>query len=356
MKTLRHRMTTLESDASILIVLMGSLGDVARGLCLGTAIKRALPVSRLTWLVEPKCREVVEIHPDIDRVIVFDRPKGLPALVKLYRRLMGENFDVTLDLQRHFKSGLFSFLSGAGRRIGFHPRDAKELNWIFNNEYIPYYGNELPKWQHYLKFLLPLGVAVPEVPDFGLSAARLASHMPRLIAGIDRPFVVVVMGSAWESKDWVYEGYLQLIKDVLASGKHQVLLVGEKSQRKTSDRLCAEFDGLVPVNLVGETSIRELVAVIAAAVAAVGPDSGPGHLAAAVCTPYVALFGPTSARRTAPCGNEHLVVEAGVACSPCYKRVCPEIDRECMRRIRSETVRKKLSEAVMGEGEVGFFG
>jgi len=101
--------------------------------------------------------------------------------------------------------------------------------------------------------------------------------------------------------------------------------------------------------------MMELVAVVRVANAAVGPDSGPGHLAAAVGTPYVSLFGPTSARRTAPYGNEHLVVEAGAACSPCYKRVCPKSERTCMQRIGADTVKKKLSEAILGRGELGFF-
>ncbi len=169
------------------------------------------------------------------------------------------------------------------------------------------------------------------------------------------PFVVVVMGSTWQSKNWLYEGYLTLITDLVTSGKIQVVLVGEESQRTKSTRLCEQLHGRRPINLVGETSMMELVAVIRVANAAVGPDSGPGHLAAAVGTPYVSLFGPTSARRTAPYGNEHLVVEAGTACSPCYKRVCPESERTCMQRIGADTVKKRLSEAILGRGEQGFF-
>jgi len=346
---------TADSASSILIILMGSLGDVARGLCLVSGIKAGLPFSRVTWLVEPKCRDLVEIHPGIDRVIVFDRPRGISALPGLYKHLARERFDIVLDLQRHFKSGLFSLFSGAGRRIGFHPRDSKECNRIFNNEYIPYYGEELPKWQHYLTFLNQLGIAVPDVPDFGLSEIDLTPDLPAAVARLTGPFVVVVMGSAWKSKDWVHEGYLGLIRQILASGKMQAVMVGESSQTTTSKRLCEQCTGSLPVNLVGKTSIRELLAVIQAAAAAVGPDSGPGHLAAAVGTPYVALFGPTSARRTAPCGNEHLVVDAGLGCSPCYKRICPGFGTECMRAIQVETVKENLSEAILGDGKRGFF-
>ena len=345
-----------DSACSILIILMGSLGDVARGLCLGTAIKRALPMSRLTWLVEPKCRELVEIHPSIDEVIVFDRPKGLPALITLYKALRRKQFDVTLDLQRHLKSGVFSFLSGARRRIGFHPRDAKELNWIFNSQHISYCGEAMPKWRHYLRFLGPLGIAVPKIPDFGFSETHLMDGLPKKVADLPGPFAVLVMGSAWESKNWIEEGYSQLIRDILTSGKMQVVMVGDKSQGRISDRLYRQFRHPYLVDYVGKTSLRELLGILQAAAVAVGPDSGPGHLAAALGTPYVALFGPTSARRTAPCGNEHLVIQVGVPCAPCYKRQCPEVRRECMRRIRPDRVRERLSEAVLGMGKRDFFG
>ncbi len=143
---------TLPSGPSILIILMGSLGDVARGLCLVSHIKNNLQGSKVTWLVEPKCAGLVSLHPQIDKTIVFNRPRNILGVWGLYKALSREHFDVTLDLQRHFKSGFFSLLSGSNRRIGFNRLNSKEFNWIFNNEHIPYTSDELPKLHHYLKF------------------------------------------------------------------------------------------------------------------------------------------------------------------------------------------------------------
>ena len=103
--------------------------------------------------------------------------------------------------------------------------------------------------------------------------------------------------------------------------------------------------------MVGKTSLLELVAVLKAATVGVGPDSGPGHLAAAGGTPYVSLFGPTAPARTAPYGSEHLVVQSGVSCAPCYKKRCPGLGRLCMRLISVEAVHKKLSEALAMHSE-----
>jgi len=123
----------LSSTPSILIILMGSLGDVARGLCLVSHIKNHLPESRITWLVEPMSAELVGLHPLIEKIIIFNRPKIILGVWSVYKALSQEYFDITLDLQRHLKSGFFSFLSKAKRRIGFNRYNAKELNWIFNN-------------------------------------------------------------------------------------------------------------------------------------------------------------------------------------------------------------------------------
>jgi len=341
---------TPPSDSSILIILMGSLGDVARGLCLISHIKKNLPESRITWLVEPKWVELVKLHPRIDKVLVFNRPKGALAVWDLYKVLGQEHFDIALDLQRHFKSGFLSWLSGAKRRVGFNRRNAKEVNWLFNNERIEYFSDELPKLRHYLKFTEYLGLPVPNSLDFGLASLDLRRNAPNIISGVKGPIIAVVIGSSWESKDWFFEGYYGLLKDLLYSEKMQVVLLGDGSQVTSALQLVKKLRDPGLINLVGKTSLLELAAVLKSVTVAVGPDSGPSHVATAVGTPYVSLFGPTSPRRTAPHGSENLVVQASVDCAPCYKKQCPGLDRICMRKISVEKVKEKLSEALEMRG------
>ena len=341
----------LPASPSILIILMGSIGDVARGLCLVSHIKNNLPESRVTWLVEPMCSEVVRLHPRIDKMIVFNRPRNVLGIRDLYKDLSRGHFDITLDLQRHLKSGFFSFLSGAKRRIAFNRRNSGEFNWIFNNEHIPYASDELdlPKLHHYLKFTEYLGLPEPTSLDFGFSYFDEKFNLPDIVAKISKPFIAVVMGSSWESKNWFFEGYYRLVKYLLFSMKWPIVLLGDGSQVSPAIKLCQKVDSHGLINLVGKTSILELVAVLKAAVAGVGPDSGPGHLAAAVGTPYVSLFGPTPPTRQAPYKCEHLVVQSSISCVACYKKKCPDLDRQCMRLISIEDVMEKLSLAL---GEV----
>ncbi len=349
MKTMPNHRIKIPAP-SILIILMGSLGDVARGLSLIAPIKANLPQSRITWLVEPNCKELVDLHPQIDHIIMFNRAWSIRSVWDLCRRLRAVHFDISLDLQRHLKSGFFSLLSGSKMRIGFHRNDAKELNWIFNTETIPYFSEDLPKLEHYFKFLEHLGLAYPPAPDFGFSDWNERPHLPPIPTESDHPVVSVVMGSRWETKNWFRDAYLRLIKLILEKAVARVVLVGDASQRADANYIAATISHSAVVNLVGKTSLTQLAALLKHSQAAVGPDSGPGHLAAALGTPYIALFGPTSARRTAPYGCEHLVVQAELDCMPCYQKQCPEHTRQCMHDIRVEQIMDKLSQVLAKGG------
>ena len=335
---------------SILIILMGSLGDVARGLSLVSHIKANRPQSHITWLVEPNGKELVGLHPQIDKIIMFNRAWSIRAVWDLYCQLRAVHFDITLDLQRHLKSGFFSLLSGSKLRLGFHRDNAKELNWIFNTATIPYFSEDLPKLEHYYKFLEYFGFPQPPAPDFGFSDWNERPHLPPLIAESDKPVVAVVMGSRWETKNWLRDGYMRLIQLILEKKTARAVLIGDPSQRADANYIAETIDQSALINLVGKTSLTELTAVLKHSKAAVGPDSGPGHLAAAVGTPYIALFGPTSARRTAPYGCEHLVVQTELDCMPCYQKQCPEHTRQCMHDIRVEQIMDKLNPLLTMKG------
>lgn len=334
------------TNVSILVVLMGSLGDLVRGLCLPGEIKRHWPASTITWLVEPSWKPLVDYHPLIDDVIVFDRPRGIAAIVALRRELNKRHFDIALDLQRHFKSGFFSLLSGAPLRIGVHPRNAKEFNWVFNNHHIPYFSDQRLKLDHYLEFVAYLGATPSTMPDFGLSALDARRLPERLTAQLPEAFIVVVMGSSWISKDWTYEGYRGLLHRILARGTHGIVLVGDGSQIGPAGQLERALESDRLLNLAGRTSLLELTAVLGSAAVSVGPDSGPGHLSAAVGTPYVALFGPTDPGRVAPFRCDRFVVQADGDCVGCYRKRCRYTGPNCMAEIKADMVMDKLEQAL----------
>lgn len=342
----------LPSDPSFLIILMGSLGDVARGLCLVSHIKNWYPRSSVTWLIEPQWAEIVRYHPLLHNILIFDRPHWRQGIQDIFLRLKAMHFDCVFDLQRHFKSGLFSFFSRAKCRIGFHPKNAKEGNWLFNTHHIPYQHEQYPKILHYLQFTDFLGIPHPEGLDFGFSNLKLTELNPEWAPTLRSPFLAVVLGSTWETKEWFFDQYCSLLQDLLWSTQFQIVLVDTKSKYDMACSLERKINNSRLLNLVGQTSVLELSALLKESCLAVGPDCGAGHLASAVGTPYVSLFGPTCPERTAPYGSEDLVVKAEVPCAPCYKKECSKMDRLCMRSIHVRDVEEKIFQSLENVNEI----
>jgi len=329
------------SPRRYLFILMGALGDVVRGMYLVNSIKSAEPDAHITWLVEPACSGILRLHPAIDDIIVFNRPKGFAGVLEVRRELAKRSFDITLDLQRHSKSGLFSWFSGAPRRIGFHRKDAKEFNWHFNTEYVEPQGEAISKIDHYHTFLDRLELPQPQELSSGLEGITLASTTASWAEELRTDnYVGFILGSSWDSKDWPVEGYEGLLS-MIPSGT--VVFLADKSKIAMAERLERVQTKARVVNLAGKTNLTELVALVRGARVLVGPDSGPGHIAGAVGTPHITLFGPTPWVRNAPRGSEELSLVANVGCSPCKRRVCPGLGKVCMKLIQPEMVLGKMS-------------
>jgi ADP-heptose:LPS heptosyltransferase len=236
------------------------------------------------------------------------------------------------------KSGVCSLASGARRRIGFDRPNAKEGNALFSNEYIAHHAATIPKLRHYLAFIERLGLPIASSLDFGLSALTDPRHVPATVRDRAGQLIALVMGSSWPTKDWSAEAYRDLAVIIIRETRLHVALVGHESHRSAAARVVDAAPPGRVIDLVGRTSLLELGATLAAARAAVGPDSGPGHLAAAVGTPHVTLFGPTHVERVVPYGCEHLAVRAPVECRGCPRRRCRRREGRCMDTITVASV------------------
>jgi lipopolysaccharide heptosyltransferase II len=327
---------------SMLIILLGALGDISRGFSVLATLRKKYPQAKLFWLVEPKCEEIVRMHPLIDEVIVFERSKGFKGIVELREKLKAFHFDVTLDMQRHFKSGVFSLFSGAPIRVGFHRKNAKEGNWLFNNRYIAYKDESItPKINQYLDFAASLDADISEEADFGFPDNFFNAYIPNAISHNTLPLVCMVVGSSWASKDWPLEGYKVLSVELSNLG-YALCYTGDKKKYDELQKFIDKEKLQNAYNLLGKTSLKELMAILKASYVCVGPDSGPAHLAAITKTPFISLFGPTSPERVYPYGNENLVITTSIGCRPCYRRECPGFDSLCMRSITPRQVLEKI--------------
>ncbi|HZZ07598.1 MAG TPA: glycosyltransferase family 9 protein [Candidatus Binataceae bacterium] len=342
-----------ESDAAprrALIILLGAIGDVVRALPLLGRIRRAWPAAHLAWAVEPKAQAVLEGHPWLDELIVYDRRRAPWSFMPFLVRVRAGNFDLALDLQRHLKSGVVSIASGARVRVGFDRSNVKEFNHLFSTRRIAPQPPMRLKLMQYQGFGDALGIA-PAPVEFGL-AGSAAEHAraTTLLEGAPRPLLAVILGSSWPSRIYFPDSIAAVIREMAIArdgcpALYPVLIGSGRDEVSLAEQVVANLAGGPALNLTGRTGLRDLIAIFAECAAAFGPDSGPMHIAAAAGCPVVSLWGATAPERSAPWGFGDLALSGGIPCHPCYLRECP-IGRECMRRIAPADVAAAIRRGV----------
>lgn len=334
----------------VLIILLGAIGDVVRALPLLGRIRRGWPDAHIAWAVEPKSQPILERHPWLDELIVFDRRRAPWSFAPFLGRIRRGRFDLAIDLQRHLKSGLIAAVSRAPDRIGFAAANTKEWNHRFSTRQIAPQPRLRLKLAQYQAFGDALDL--PETPiEFGLELP--ADETARALAyleGLPRPLLGVILGSSWPSRIYFPEAVAAAIRDLTASNGAAPLtpvLIGGPEDAALGAAVMRELGGTGARDLTGRTGLRDLIAIFGECAAAFGPDCGPMHIAAAAGCPIVSLWGSTAPERSAPWGNAHLTMRGEIPCHPCYLRECP-IGRECMRRIApadvAATVRRAMRE------------
>ena len=300
----------------ILIIKPSSLGDVVHALPTVNLIRKRFPDAHISWLINDTLGSLLKHCPIVDEVIGFPRHQctKLPALV---RQLRQSRFDIVIDLQGLLRSGLMTWLTRAPRRIGLS--DAREGARFFYNEIV-----DVPRAHAIDRYVLA-------ARHLGCEATPI--EFPLGISGqIKSEGLIAVNPSArWETKLWGSDQFAELVRRL---PRERVVLTGSGAERDTIEQIAHGSR-----NLAGQTDLFQLAELYRRCAVVISNDSGPMHVAAAVGTPVVAIFGPTDPALTGPYGSRHVVVRAGIPCSPCFKDHCTNhVLMECMKLITVEQV------------------
>ena len=314
----------------ILIIKLSSLGDVVHALPVAGALRRRFPGAEISWLVGAASAGILTICRHVDRVITW-APGKRPRL-DLLAELRSTRPRVCFDVQGLIRTACLGWLSGARWRIGF--RTLQEGGFLLCNLRVVPARTDIHAVDAYLAFARFLG-ADEAAPDFGLDlsgrAQQAAAQLAPAFGGA--PTVALLPGTQWATKKWPGSHFVDLAVRLGALGVGCVVL-GGREDRHAGAAIRAAAPGTV-TDLAGRTSLIESAAIIARCALAVGNDSGPTHLAAALGVPVVALFGPTDPVRTGPYGAGHIVIQAPVPCIRCRRRRCA---LSCMEKISPELV------------------
>jgi len=339
---------------NILIVKLSAIGDVVHTLPSLAALRKRYPDAHITWVIEEDSADIIGGHPCLDRIVVSRRKSWVKNLRTLrnVRKTIGDirsfiatlrdrKYDLVVDFHGLLKSSIIVLLSGGRRRIGYN--SMQELSGLFLNDKV-YEDMEKHAVDRYLDLPRHLG-ADTDTPEFYIHIEEENRRSVEHLLGenginVKEPFVSVNPVALWDTKMWEDDKFAQLCDRIVEELSLKVVFTGGRD-RETVEHIRSLMH-LPSVDLAGKTTLRDLAYLYELSSLVVTTDSGPMHVAAAVGTPTVALFGSTDPARTGPYGEGHTVIRKDLPCSPCFLKRCET--RRCMREISVEEVFRAIAE------------
>jgi heptosyltransferase I len=327
----------------ILIVKPSSLGDVVHSLPFLNSLKTRFPKTEIHWVIAKGLEGLLECHPMVNRLIVINKHlwkklSNAGATVKevkqLFNDIRKEQYDLVIDLQGLFRSGMITMATAAPVRIGF--AEAREGSRFFYNVKVKG-GKEVHAVERYMKIAGALGCDEKDIL-FAFPLCRNGLGSIKEILCRMETYAVIVPGARWDTKIWAAENYGKLASALPVSS----VVIGAGSDASIAERV-VQASGGKAVSFAGRTSVKELVEVMRHARLVISNDSGPMHIAAGFQVPVVAIFGPTSPVRTGPYGEGNIVIKSDLDCAPCFKKKCKDL--KCMKGITVEGVLERVRDA-----------
>jgi lipopolysaccharide heptosyltransferase II len=329
----------------ILIIKPSSLGDVIHALPTAARLKRSFPDAKISWLINDSLAPILENCPVIDEIMLFRRKKwaklqNFGEFFAFLRALRARKFDVALDLQGLFRSGFITFCSGALRKIGLS--NAREGSRMFYREVVSVDEKREHLVFRYLAAANFLGAKQDLPVEFPIATFPHAQNrMEKLLdeRGISRekPIVALHPGARWPTKKWFPDRFSALADEIFLKFGAQIIIVGTPDESDLADSIVKNAKKSRPISLAGATDLQMLVEFLRKVRVLVSHDTGPMHIASAIGTPCVAIFGASDPVASGPFAQKnvpHAVLFAGIHCSPCFSVRCLNPNHmECMLKI-----------------------
>ena len=323
----------------VLIVQTAYLGDLVLATPLIRAAKTLWPEAEVDFLCIPQTAGLLEGHPLLTRLFVYDKRRalrGLATFVPTVLALRQRHYDVALVPHPSLRSALLVALAGATERIGF---DRNAGRWLYTR--VVAYAREKHEVERNLGLLEPFGgVALPARPEL-FPSERDRSRVAKLLRDVDDRFVAVAPGSVWPTKRWLPEGFARVCHWLADRHGFRCVLIGGAEDRSLAAQIVGLTNGAA-VNLAGELTPLQSAEVVRRARLLVTNDTAPLHMASAVGTPVVAIFGPTVPEfGFGPYRVPSRIAQVNLPCRPCAPhggRRCPIGTFACMRKLSAERV------------------
>lgn len=316
---------------SILLVQLGDIGDVVYSFPCAKALKEAFPAANIAIAVRKKAGGLVEDCPWVDDIIAVDTQKrnlreALTYQKDFWRKVRRFGFDLAVDLRTGTRGAILTFLSGAKQRVGRYASDGKLWrNRVFTHLVLPEAKENQFIAEYYLDILSEYGISTdnlnPEIQVAPAKSTQIAELLRAENVPSDKPMIAVQPFSLWAYKEWGIAKYVEVIKRLAKRLPVSVIITGAPDERTKAEELVRQC-GDVVFNFAGKTPLNLLPALLEKCGVFLGVDSAGVHIAAAVGTPTISLYGPSSPETWAPKGEDHVVVRRDFSCVPCKEMGC----------------------------------
>jgi lipopolysaccharide heptosyltransferase II len=332
----------------VLFFKPGAIGDLLHTLPALKALRKKFPAAQVTVMVSPGLESLIQGTPYADNVQVYDRVKykrRLKDLLEFAMRLRDERYDLFIDMQPSLRSMVLRLMSNARHILVYRKQKRSRAG-----------ERRLHAAENFLETLRPLGIdsSVESIELLVAADVRAKIDCFLIARNIDddRPLIALncSVGAARPARNWFPERFSSLADRLIDELDAQVIFVGGNEDRELVQRVLARMRNKA-VSAAGDLSIPESAALLARCKCLVSADTGPLHLATAVQTPVVGLFGSTDPRRTGPIGRGHQVIMKDVDCVPCEEKQCPLGTRACMADITVDEVFNAVRK-ILGKGTV----
>lgn len=336
----------LISSMHILIIKITSPGDVILATASIKAVRKKFPKAKIYCLVGAESRRILQNCPYLDGIIVYDtkdKDRGFFKMLKLSGKLRKYRFDKIIDFQNNRRSHILSFLSFPQESFGF---DNGKWSFLLSRP-VKKFRNDIAAVPHQFQILRKLGIPYKDNHFLELwpsdkDGKSVKSLMDSEWLGNSKNIVGINIAASekWQTKNWPVENIAKLC-DILSKKNIRVIVTGmEKDSERARELLSLTKSR--PAVFVGKTDLAQLSIIIKKCKVYITPDSAPLHVAAAVQTPVVALFGPTDSARHIPPARKIVVMEKKLPCAPCYKTKCSILTHDCMKNITPEEIAEEI--------------
>lgn len=322
----------------VLVIKLSSLGDLFHALPAVHNLKVGLG-AEIHWVTQEEYVELVQCFTDVDCVIPFYRKVFFSKLGPFLKELRAREYDYIIDLQGLLKSAIVGRLARGGKRIG--PSFHREGTRLFYSAVTGKCNKNRHAVEENLDVVRYLGLDViaPAFPvDF--PAKEPAGQQPR---------VSILPASRWSIKNWPAKCFIDVAERLQRIRNASIFILGGPDDMEVCGEIEKALNGKI-VNMAGKTTLAETGGILKEMDLLIANDSGPVHMAAAVGTPALVIFGPTDPARTGPFGDGHRIAGTSLPCQPCFSRTCGQEGIPCLSGVTPERVVETALE-MLGEVE-----